>query len=324
MSTFDISTIVQQLRQVRDHWREQQNRTDPGHREFPARAAIAQALEGLKGVLYPLRLGPPDLRHASEDFYVGHTLDTALQVLQTQAQIELHYRHRSTGAAAQDHSALALQTVQAFAQQLPRLRQLLDTDVLAAFHGDPAARSVDEVVLSYPGVLALIHHRIAHAFYRLDLPLLARIVAELAHGQTGIDIHPGAQIGPGCFIDHGTGVVIGETAVLGQNVRIYQAVTLGAKRFPKDAQGHLQKGWARHPIVEDDVVIYAGATILGRVTIGQGAVIGGNVWITEDVPAGAHVSQASLRQAVEHSGGVGATTPVTAAPLPTTTARVAA
>ena len=316
MSTFDISTIVQQLRQVRDHWREQQNRTDPGHREFPARAAIAQALEGLKGVLYPLRLGPPDLRHASEDFYVGHTLDTALQVLQTQAQIELHYRHRSTGAAAQDHSALALQTVQAFAQQLPRLRQLLDTDVLAAFHGDPAARSVDEVVLSYPGVLALIHHRIAHAFYRLDLPLLARIVAELAHGQTGIDIHPGAQIGPGCFIDHGTGVVIGETAVLGQNVRIYQAVTLGAKRFPKDAQGHLQKGWARHPIVEDDVVIYAGATILGRVTIGQGAVIGGNVWITEDVPAGAHVSQASLRQAVEHSGGAGATAPVAAAPSP--------
>ena len=153
MSTFDISTIVQQLCQDRDHWREQQNRTDPGHREFPARAAIAQALEGLKGVLYPLRLGPPDLRHASEDFYVGHTLDTALQVLQTQAQIELHYRHRSTGAAAQDHSALALQTVQAFAQQLPRLRQLLDTDVLAAFHGDPAARSVDEVVLSYPGVL---------------------------------------------------------------------------------------------------------------------------------------------------------------------------
>jgi serine O-acetyltransferase len=156
---------------------------------------------------------------------------------------------------------------------------------------------VDEVVLSYPGVLALIHHRIAHALYGLELPLLARMVAELAHGQTGIDIHPGARIGEGCFIDHGTGVVIGETAVIGRNVRVYQAVTLGAKRFPRDAQGHLEKGWPRHPIVEDDVVIYAGATILGRVTIGRGAVIGGNVWVTEDVPARAHVSQASPRQA---------------------------
>ncbi|MDH1290331.1 serine acetyltransferase [Comamonas terrigena] len=337
MSSFDIAPIVTQLRQVRDHWREQQNRTESGHREFPSRDAIAQAVEGLKGVLYPQRLGPSDLRHASEDFYVGHTLNTAMQLLQTQAQIELHYRHRSAGVSVPDPSGQAAQAqraVQAFAQQLPLLRQLLDIDVLAAFHGDPAARSVDEVVLSYPGVLALIHHRIAHAFYRLELPLLGRIMAELAHGQTGIDIHPGAQIGPGFFIDHGTGVVIGETAVIGQNVRIYQAVTLGAKRFPKDAQGHLQKGWARHPIVEDDVVIYAGATILGRVTIGKGAVIGGNVWITDDVPAGTHVSQASLRQAeqpaeqqVEQSEAAAvapATPPVLSAPAPERTARVAA
>ena len=176
------------------------------------------------------------------------------------------------------------------------------------FHGDPAAHSVDEVVLSYPGVLALIHHRIAHVLYLLELPLLARMVAELAHGQTGIDIHPGARIGAGCFIDHGTGVVVGETAVIGRNVRIYQAVTLGAKRFPRDAQGHLQKGWPRHPIVQDDVVIYAGATILGRVTIGRGAVIGGNVWVTEDVPPLAHVTQASVRQAIA--------TPPDAGPLP--------
>lgn len=180
-----------------------------------------------------------------------------------------------------------------FAQELPHLRKLLDVDVLAAYHGDPAAQSVDEVVLSYPGVLALIHHRIAHVLYRLELPLLARMAAELAHGQTGIDIHPGARIGAGCFIDHGTGVVIGETAVIGRNVRIYQAVTLGAKRFPRDAQGHLQKGWPRHPIVQDDVVIYAGATLLGRITIGRGAVIGGNVWVTQDVAPQAHVSQSS-------------------------------
>ena len=298
MSSIDIASIVQQLRQVRDQWREQQNRTESGYREFPSRDAIAKAVECLKGVLYPLRLGPADLRHASEDFYVGHTLDTALQILQTQAEIELHYRHRNDGTQV-DHTAQALDAVRHFAQQLPQLRQLLDIDVMAAFHGDPAARSVDEVVLSYPGVLALIHHRMAHVFYQLELPLLARIMSELAHGQTGIDIHPGAQIGAGCFIDHGTGVVIGETAIIGQNVRIYQAVTLGAKRFPKDAQGHLQKGWARHPIVEDDVVIYAGATILGRVTIGKGAVIGGNVWITDDVTAGSNVSQANTRQGLE-------------------------
>lgn len=297
MSTFDIDSIVTQLRQVRDQWRGQQGRSESDQREFPSRAAITQAVEALKGVLYPLRLGPADLRQSSEDFYIGHTLDTALQLLQAQAQIELHYRQRNTAPNADSQRDAAVQAVHRFAQQLPQLRQLLDTDVLAAFHGDPAARSVDEVVLSYPGVLALIHHRIAHVFYQLELPLLARIISELAHGQTGIDIHPGAQIGPGFFIDHGTGVVIGETAVIGQNVRIYQAVTLGAKRFPKDAQGHLQKGWARHPIVQDDVVIYAGATILGRVTIGQGAVIGGNVWITDDVAAGSNVSQASLRQA---------------------------
>ena len=261
-------------------------------------------------MLYPLRLGPPELRQAGEDFYIAHTLDSALQALRTQAAIELGYRARHDGEALEGEALArrATQVVREFAQSLPRLRQWLDADVLAAFHGDPAAHSVDEVVLSYPGVLALIHHRIAHVLYLLELPLLARMVAELAHGQTGIDIHPGARIGAGCFIDHGTGVVVGETAVIGRNVRIYQAVTLGAKRFPRDAQGHLQKGWPRHPIVQDDVVIYAGATILGRVTIGRGAVIGGNVWVTEDVPPLAHVTQASVRQAIA--------TPPDAGPLP--------
>ena len=310
MSDFPISEIVAELRHVRAQWRGQQGRTDTAQREFPSRDAVARAVDALKGVLYPLRLGPPELRQAGEDFYIAHTLDSALQALRTQAAIELGYRARHDGEAL-DGEALArraTQVVREFAQSLPRLRQWLDADVLAAFHGDPAAHSVDEVVLSYPGVLALIHHRIAHVLYGLELPLLARMVAELAHGHTGIDIHPGARIGAGCFIDHGTGVVVGETAVIGRNVRIYQAVTLGAKRFPRDAQGHLQKGWPRHPIVQDDVVIYAGATILGRVTIGRGAVIGGNVWVTEDVPPLAHVTQASVRQAIA--------TPPDAGPLP--------
>ncbi|MDR0214891.1 MAG: serine acetyltransferase [Comamonas sp.] len=298
MSDFPIPEIVAELRQVREQWRVQQGRTDTAQREFPSRDAVTQAIESLKGVLYPLRLGPTELRQSSEDFYIGHTLDTALQALQDQARIELRYRARQDGDRDSEHSERAhelraAKAVQEFARELPGLRKLLDVDVLAAFHGDPAAQSVDEVVLSYPGVLALIHHRIAHVLYRLELPLLARMVAELAHGQTGIDIHPGARIGAGCFIDHGTGVVVGETAVIGRNVRIYQAVTLGAKRFPRDAQGHLQKGWPRHPVVQDDVVIYAGATILGRITIGRGAVIGGNVWVTQDVPPQTHVSQTS-------------------------------
>ena len=310
MSDFPIPEIVAELRHVRAQWRGQQGRTDMAQREFPSRDAVARAVDALKGVLYPLRLGPPELRQAGEDFYIAHTLDSALQALRTQAAIELGYRARHDGEALEGEALArrATQVVREFAQSLPRLRQWLDADVLAAFHGDPAAHSVDEVVLSYPGVLALIHHRIAHVLYLLELPLRARMVAELAHGQTGIDIHPGARIGAGCFIDHGTGVVVGETAVIGRNVRIYQAVTLGAKRFPRDAQGHLQKGWPRHPIVQDDVVIYAGATILGRVTIGRGAVIGGNVWVTEDVPPLAHVTQASVRQAIA--------TPPDAGPLP--------
>jgi serine O-acetyltransferase len=151
---------------------------------------------------------------------------------------------------------------------------------------------VDEVLLCYPGIDAMIYHRIAHQLYQLGLPLLARLVAELAHARTGIDIHPGASIGAGFFIDHGTGVVIGETAVIGERVRVYQAVTLGARSFPVNEQGQIVKGLPRHPIVQDDVVIYAGATVLGRVTIGKGASIGGNVWITHDVPAGAKLTQA--------------------------------
>ena len=149
------------------------------------------------------------------------------------------------------------------------------------------------MLLCYPGIVAMIHHRIAHRLYALGVPLLARMVAELAHADTGIDIHPGAQIGAGFFIDHGTGVVIGETAVIGERVRLYQAVTLGAKRFPTDDNGDPRKGLARHPIVEDDVVIYAGATLLGRITIGRGSTIGGNVWVTRSVPPGSQVTQAN-------------------------------
>lgn len=296
MANFEVDDIVHALQQVRRQWREGQQRLlEPGGRDLPSREALAQIVALLKGALFPMRLGPPDLRQESENLYIGHSLDAALHALLTQARLELRYTARHAEHDAPGLEARALAAVRDFAASLPQIRILLDSDVLAAYHGDPAAGSVDEVLLCYPGVLAMIHHRLAHVLYQLGLPLLARIVAELAHAETGIDIHPGARIGSGFFIDHGTGVVIGETAIIGERVRLYQAVTLGAKRFPRDAAGHLEKGLPRHPIVEDDVVIYAGATILGRITLGRGAVIGGNVWVTQDVAPGAHVTQAVSR-----------------------------
>lgn len=305
MALFDIDEIVGSLHAVRQQWRDEQNRAlEPGGRDLPSRDALSEVIDALKGVLFPMRLGPPNLRQDSENFYVAHALDAALHGLLAQARLELQYIARRDAGDSEAAEARAVKAVRVFARRLPEIRARLDTDVIAAYRGDPAAGSVDEVLLCYPGVLAMIHHRLAHELYGLGLPLLARIVAELAHAQTGIDIHPGAKIGGGFFVDHGTGVVIGETSIIGQRVRVYQAVTLGAKRFPLNADGHLEKGLPRHPIVEDDVVIYAGATILGRVTIGRGATVGGNVWITQDVAPGSHVTQASLRSESARPTGV--------------------
>ncbi|MEQ8798593.1 MAG: serine O-acetyltransferase EpsC [Salinisphaeraceae bacterium] len=303
---WDLERITTDLRSTRMDWRSETGRLQElGRRDLPSRRDLAEILDLLRGALFPMRLGPPALSERSEDFYVGHTLDTALNLLLEQVRLELRYMARHCGQPCDEGEpeAVARRIVGDFAADLPRIRRLLDTDVLAAFRGDPAAKTVDEVLLCYPGVEAMIHHRLAHTLYNLEVPLLARLVAELAHSSTGIDIHPGAQIGPGFFIDHGTGVVIGETAVIGENVRLYQAVTLGAKRFPADDSGNLQKGLPRHPIVENDVVVYAGATILGRITIGRGSTIGGNVWLTRSVPADSQISQASLTDDCPDNGG---------------------
>jgi len=306
-ANWELDKIVQELRNARNDWRAQRGRSrEPGLRELPSRDVLQQITRDLCGALFPMRLGPQELREEGEDYYVGHTLDAALHQLLQQVQLELFYVARQRGSHGQD-GALKIQAnniVRLFASALPNLRRILDIDIQAAYQGDPAARSVDEVLLCYPGVLAIIHHRLAHTLYQLDVPLLARIVAELAHSLTGIDIHPGAEIGSGFFIDHGTGVVIGETAVIGERVRIYQAVTLGAKTFPTDEKGNPQKGLPRHPIVEDEVVIYAGATVLGRITIGKGSTIGGNVWLTRSVPAGSSITQASSRNLVPQEANV--------------------
>ena len=300
--TYDwgIDALVAQLRDLRMESLETRSRRDKPPK-LPSRKELQIILDGLGAVLFPNRLGLPDLNDEGIDYFVGHTLETLLRSLYKQISRELHFISGHQGVDDATHKR-AITIARQFASQLPTVRKLLDSDIQAAFEGDPAARSPDEVLVCYPGITAIIHHRLAYILYQLGAPLVARMISELAHSATGIDIHPGAQIGESFFIDHGTGVVIGETAVIGRHVRVYQAVTLGAKRFLKDDNGMLVKGNARHPIVEDDVVIYAGATILGRITIGRGSTIGGNVWLTHSVPPGSNITQAHTRSELFHGG----------------------
>ncbi|MCC2681821.1 MAG: serine O-acetyltransferase [Nitrosospira multiformis] len=297
-----IGDVVSELRALRLKSLENRQRRDRPPK-LPSRKVLVGIADGLRAVLFPNRLGMPDLTNESVDYYVGHTLDVTLRELMVQVRRELRFAGDAdvTGNSERERAA---GITQAFAQRLPRIRSLLESDIQAAYEGDPAARSVDEVLVCYPGITAITYYRLAHELHRLGAPLIARMISEIAHSSTGIEIHPGAQIGGFFFIDHGTGVVIGETAVIGEHVRLYQAVTLGAKRFPVDEHGALVKGNLRHPIVEDDVVIYAGATILGRITIGRGSTIGGNVWLTRSVPPGSVISQAQTRNEV-FDGGAG-------------------
>lgn len=299
---WNIEQIVGELRALRECSLIARRRKDCPVK-LPSKKVLSGVIENLSTVLFPNRLGSRELGHASVDYFVGHTLDVTLGTLVDEIVRELQFFSVS-GTDSDQQRQKAVQLVSEFASRLPGIRALLESDIQAAFEGDPAARSPDEVLACYPGITAITHHRMAHVLYLLGAPLIARIIAEIAHSATGIDIHPGAQIQGSFFIDHGTGVVIGETAVIGQRVRLYQAVTLGAKRFPVDEDGKLIKGHARHPIVEDDVVVYAGATILGRVTIGKGSVIGGNVWVTRSVPPGSNITQAKTRSD-EHDGGSG-------------------
>lgn len=275
-----------------------------GRNVLPSREAIARVAGELRAVLFPWHFGAADVSEDGLAYYVGRTLDGALAELREQVLVGFLFDCEHVEGRCATCEARASEVTTRFAQRLPALRQLLGSDAKAAFDGDPAATSPDEAVFSYAGVHAIIHHRIAHELHGFGVPLVPRIISELSHAATGVDIHPGAQIGPSFFIDHGTGVVIGETSIVGARVRLYQGVTLGAKSFPTDARGLPIKGIPRHPIVEDDVVVYAGATILGRITIGRGATIGGNVWLTHDVKPGARVSQDEARQHV-FDGGAG-------------------
>ncbi|WP_334186195.1 serine O-acetyltransferase EpsC [Novosphingobium sp.] len=291
---WNVEGIVRELSEIRRDWRTaNMQHAEYGVEGFPSRVRLAKVAEELCGALFPLRLGPDFVRAHNEETFVTQSLQIALSRLQAQVRLELLYgAGEQTSAAERRANAIVLE----FSRQLPEIRRLLDLDIEATYRGDPAARSLDEVLICYPGLLAIIHHRLAHVLLGLGAPLVARILSEIAHGSTGIDIHPAARIGRGFFIDHGTGVVVGETAIVGDNVRLYQGVTLGAKdaaaRDSGESAGAIVRAQPRHPIVEDDVVIYAAATILGRVTIGKGSEIGGNVWLTHSVPPYSRVSQA--------------------------------
>ncbi|MCK6550062.1 serine acetyltransferase [Myxococcota bacterium] len=266
-----------------------------GRQMLPSREAVGSVIRDLTSVFFPGHFGAADLSDEGMHYFVGHTLDSALIALEEQVRRGLRHACTHTDGPCEQCDDRAAEITEAFASKLPAIRALLGNDAIAAYQGDPAATSVDEAVFSYPGIKAITYYRVAHALHGLGVPLIPRMISELAHADTGVDIHPGATIGGSFFIDHGTGVVIGETSILGERVRLYQGVTLGAKSFALDESGHPVKGVPRHPIVEDDVVIYAGATILGRITIGAGSTIGGNVWLTRSVPAGTRVSQAQAR-----------------------------
>jgi serine O-acetyltransferase len=272
---------------------------------LPSREAVIESVEGLRRVLFPGYFGAADLHRRSLQYYLGATLDRVFHQLRDQVARAVAFPDRhDADACAHCHEKAEASTV-ALLKRLPELRRLLASDVEAAFEGDPALQLKEEAILSYPGIYAITEQRIAHELYVLDVPLIPRIISEHAHSVTGIDIHPGARIGEKFFIDHGTGVVIGETSRIGDRVRIYQGVTLGAKSFPLDANGHPIKGIDRHPILEDDVVIYSGATVLGRIVIGAGSSIGGNVWLTHGVPPGSRVTQAAAsEQKFELGGGI--------------------
>jgi len=290
---WDLKSVVADLRTSREvtHHVRHLGRI----RELPSRAAISEVVDHLRAALFPTHYGSSDLTDESIDFFVGDTLNVALTLLSEQLRRGLLFDDQQQRGDEADLARLAAEMTRDFAARLPAIRALVVSDLHAAYQGDPAASSISEILLCYPGTTAIMLYRFAHALHQLGARLIARLICEIAHTRTGVDIHPGANIGASFFIDHGTGVVIGETTIVGERVRLYQAVTLGAKRFPADADGNLIKGTARHPIVEDDVVIYAGATILGRITIGRGSTIGGNVWLTSSVPPGSNLTQAQMR-----------------------------
>lgn len=259
---------------------------------LPSEKVLHEIIELCRVILFPGFYGKSTVNHHTITYHIGVNIERLYNLLTEQIHAGLCFDAKETGDCACDTKReKAIDLAGQFISRLPALREVLTTDVEAAYNGDPAAESYGEIISCYPIIKALSNYRIAHELLLLGVPLIPRIITEMAHSETGIDIHPAARIGHHFTIDHGTGVVIGATCIIGNHVKLYQGVTLGAKSFPLDDDGHPIKGIPRHPILEDDVIVYSNATILGRITVGRGATVGGNIWVTEDVPAGARLVQ---------------------------------
>lgn len=272
---------------------------------LPSIEKLGKIVALIRELLFPGYFGNTSLRANTIKHYVGVNIDELFELLSEQILAGLCFTCENPEMVdMQERSKFSQGLASDFISFLPEIRRLLITDVEAAYLGDPAANNRSEVIYCYPAIRAIINHRVGNQLLKLGVPLIPRIISEMGHSETGIDIHPGAQIDESFTIDHGTGVVIGSTCIIGKNVKLYQGVTLGAKSFPLDAEGNPIKGIPRHPIVEDNVIIYAQATILGRIRIGANSVIGGNVWVTNSLPPNSKIIQTKPK-GTDYNDGAG-------------------
>lgn len=288
MSTFSFGSVLDSLiKSLEDSYFAHERIHHITSKFLPSRDEIYLLCDKLFELVYPGFFGRQDLSLDNISDHIRNELEDISSLLYRQVfQCLSCQSGQSTEVVA--HKARLI--VEQFLAGLPRVRDLLASDILAVYQGDPAAQDTDEAVFSYPATIAIGTYRLAHELWELGVPYMPRIMTERAHSRTGIDIHPGAKIGKSFFIDHGTGVVIGETTIIGDNCKLYQGVTLGAPSFPHDEDGQIMRGYKRHPTLEDDVIVYSNASILGNVTIGKGATIGGSVFLTRSVPPGCTVS----------------------------------
>ncbi len=285
----NIFSVVDQLSRY-DTFEQIYHRHQQGE-PFPSSDALHQMINITRSVLFPGYFGHSSIDMDTIHYHIGVNLEKLAEILCEQILSGICFGDCGKDADLQEKRKKSQEITDHFISRLPQMRKILITDIEAAYYGDPAAKSFAEIILCYPAIRAISNYRIAHELLTLGVPLIPRMISEMAHSETGIDIHPGATIGGYFTIDHGTGVVIGETTIIGNHVKIYQGVTLGAKSFELDEFGNPVKNVLRHPIIEDNVIIYSNATILGRITIGEGAVIGGNIWVTTDIDKGAKVVQ---------------------------------
>ena len=257
---------------------------------MPSIEALGKVVQITRSLLFPGYFGDSAVNERTMLYHIGMNVEKLQLLLSQQIKSGICFTD-NTKNCADDLEKESAEKAFEFICQLPEIRKKLHTDVIAAYNGDPAAKSYGEIIFCYPAIRAISNYRIAHVMLKLDIPLIPRIITEMAHSETGIDIHPGATIGEYFTIDHGTGVVIGETSVIGTNVKLYQGVTLGAKSFPLDADGNPIKGIDRHPKIGNNVIIYSNSTILGNIKVGDNAIIGGNIWVDHDVPEGAKLVQ---------------------------------